>query len=209
MLAASTCFLAACGGGEDPPKLPAAGTTQDGEGSARSDGLTDGDDAAGSAEEGDEKPAKTRGRSNRRGRAGDDASGDDNAERPASGDDTPSGAESPDPPAGGGDEQEARAFVEDYVARYARGDGSICTDVFTARHVETLTGRKGDAAIDKCRKDISGQRRPFRLVELKAVDRLDERRLRVTAILASGNRGYRSVLELLRAGGALRIDGAG
>lgn len=209
LLAACVCFLPACGG-EDAPTLPAAESGQGGADSG-SDDLAGGkartDREAG--EEGDQPQARDADGDGARSGTRERPSPDEDRGRRQPDDQMPDGERDADPPVEGDDEPRVRAFLEDYVARYARGDGSICTEVFTRRHVEALTGRKGDAAVDKCRDDISRQRRPFRLAELKSVDRLDEGRLRVVAILALGNRGYRSVLELLQADGRLRIDMAG
>lgn len=157
-----------------------------------------GDSARGGRAGRSDRARSGRGRSDR-----SPAGGGSGRSRPGDGGSQGSGPASPSR------ERELRAFIEDYVARYSRGDASICTEVFTQRHVEQLTKHRGDAAIAKCRTDVSRNKTTFRLVKLESVRELSARRWRATATLAVGNRGYRSLLEIVEDGGRLRIDGAG
>lgn len=207
-----TSLVAGCGGGDGAaaPQAATNATAPSGEGertttverrdaeaeSARSD-TSEGDDhgdEADSARERD-RPERTAPPES------EQAGGDEDAERSERSGGT--GA------ASGDRRREIESFLEDYLARYSRRDASICTEVFTQRHVEALTRRKGEAAVAKCRGDISTNRTSFRLHELQSVQGLARDRWRVVAVLAVGNRGYRSALELTESRGRLRIDGAG
>lgn len=213
LLAAFTLAVAGCGGdAEEPPSLPERGAARDA--TAATDELAGpGANDTGSGTEAGSGGGEAGSRGERDDRERGDAGsreGGQADERGGSGDGS---GRAPGPlpgsPAPRSDSDDARELLTSYISRFARGDGSVCTDVFTLRHAERTTGRKGQAALQKCREDVSARTRAIRLVELESVRRIADDRLHAVAALASGNRGFRSEFELLRVDGRLRIDAAG
>lgn len=207
--------LAGCGGDDTPsrPSLetPGGESTDDLAGTARGPETTP-DDAAGAEGSRNGSPP---------GEGGGGGEGSSGGKDPSSGSGGTTGSKGPsraqgqalakrDPATGPPDDvADAHAFMSDYLARLRRGDASICTDLFTQAHVERVTGRKGDAAIARCRSDIGGKRVDVTLRDLEAVNRLAPDRIELTAKIESGGRVQNSKLELLGSSGSYRIDGGG
>lgn len=212
---AVTFLVAGCGGGNDSAATGAAATVSDATApeAAAQEQRTDAEAEPEATREGGGSDTSDRADGDEPDPARESGERDDSppSRRGGSGDDSPeSGRDSGGTgPAASGRRREIESFLEGYVARYSRRDASVCTEVFTQRHVEALTGRKGDAAVSKCRSDVSRNSTRFRLHELGSVQELSARRWRAVATLAVGNRAYRSVLELVENGDGLRIDAAG
>lgn len=93
-------------------------------------------------------------------------------------------------------------LVDDLLRMTNAGDPSVCTRLFTQHHVESVTGRKGAAAVAKCRRDIAAARGTRKLVKLEGlrIERL--RRLlvaRVQFVTSENGKKSRHRVRLVRA----------
>lgn len=66
-------------------------------------------------------------------------------------------------------EAEVRATVAELERRVNARDESLCSDLFTQRHVEAFTGTKGDAAQARCRWYVAGSEVTY---EVESIDRI-------------------------------------
>lgn len=105
-----------------------------------------------------------------------------------------------------------RRMVDRLITGVNARDTSICTGVYTPRYREELMGRKGDAALKACRSEV---KRANIKVALDRIERVQIRRAGddlagtvqlVQRIGADGR--LRVKFDVIRAGGAYRIDGA-
>jgi len=214
LAAVALLALAGCGGGDEPAesslKAPGGESSDDLAGGARGSETTPDDDPDAQGSKGDDDA-----RGDAAGSTGGDAGGKDSSGPGGTSADGPGRAQGQalakrDPATGPPDDvADAHAFMSDYLGRLRRGDASICTDLFTQGHVERVTGRKGDAALARCRSDIGGKRVDVTLRDLEGVNRLAPDRIELTAKIESGGRVQNSRLQLVGSSGGYRIDRGG
>jgi hypothetical protein len=102
---------------------------------------------------------------------------------------------------------QARAAIHALVHGLARGDASICTDLFTARMLRQTTKLSGQAALAKCQHDIGGHHLDIRLNHFEGFRLAGDRGL-VQFTSSIGDYAKRQVLRLLYRHGHYLIDGA-
>jgi hypothetical protein len=114
-------------------------------------------------------------------------------------------------PAGGDGEKvrAAQATIVRYVSAFNAHDPALCTDIFTQRQVEHATGRSGQAAVDKCKRDIAGQKARIAIDRFERADVQADGSVAISVIFNIANRGRRGTFSVIRDGDRWKIDFAG
>lgn len=152
-------------------------------------------------------------------------------------DDSPEEAEEPGPeqPAGGDDAAEddaapkaskpkkVRPLTEDskrkldavrdalraFIRRVNDRDPSLCTELVTPHYLEVTTGRRGAAAVRKCRSDISGAEGPAARVNKIEGVRVEGRKALIQFTSSIGDLARRQIFRMVFVDGRWLIDGDG
>lgn len=109
------------------------------------------------------------------------------------------------------DEAEVHAAsntMRDYFKRLNAHDGSLCAELLTQSFVEQMTGRRGDAAVARCREQISGSKLPARLRSLDA-GRVRDREALIQYTATVGAMTRSAVAHLVEQDGRYRLNGDG
>lgn len=101
-----------------------------------------------------------------------------------------------------------KSYVTDYYARLKRGDHKVCTEVYTLRHVEQITMKKGEAALAECRKSI-GTGGKFTVISIGDPQRTSRTRVGVISVLELRGRKFNARVIVFDSPNGLRIDGVG
>jgi hypothetical protein len=234
LLVAAAAALSACGGGDEPastPKDPLPGGSQFGEG-VRTPGErpSTADDPVGTGTRNEasrpgatasprESASRPRRSGAKRRRAGARSRSVRERDRsrgegaPGGGSDRPapgvrSEAEGTLTAAEERDVETIKERLHELIRRSNARDPDLCTDLFTQRHVEEVTGLRGAAAVQKCRVDISTSKATLRLDEIHGGKLLGDRGL-IQFTASVGSRTQRQTLRVRKDAGIWRFDGDG
>lgn len=84
----------------------------------------------------------------------------------------------------------------------------LCTDLFTLNHVENSTGKKGDAAVAQCRKDVENSKIKVKLDGIDGVRILADGRALVTYRSSIATVSRRQTVVLVEDDDRYKLDGS-
>lgn len=104
--------------------------------------------------------------------------------------------------------ESVRATLRELFVRLNARDASLCTELFTQRHVEEATGLTGDAAIARCREDVVASQASYALNKISGV-RIEADTALIRFASSVGNYARWEIFRAQRHGSGWRFDGDG